>query len=882
MTHSAVDKNSDVKTRPVLFQQHKESHLKFINMASRRDFIKQAAMLSGSTAFAGVFPSAIQRALAIDPIQDSTYMDAEHIVILMQENRSFDHAFGKLKGVRGFNDPRAIHLPNKNKVWLQTNRKGETYAPFRFDIKNSKATWMSSLPHSWEDMVDARNGGKYDGWLEAKKSWHQDYRDMPLTMGFYDREDLPFYYALADAFTVCDHHFCSSLTGTVANRHYLWTGSMRDPKYRQSKANVHNGDVTYYRWARWKTFPERLEENGVSWSVYQNEISMPCGFEWEEESWLANFTNNNLEWFEQYGVRYATGFQNYLTEVIEKMPERIVVAENNLKKLDEHSEDYAALKKELEELRSHLQSARDNTEKWGRQVFEELSEFEKNIHNKAFCSNIDDPHYHELETLNYSDDGVERQMKVPKGDVLHQFRKDVKNGDLPAVSWVVAPQQFSDHPSVPWYGAWYISEVMNILTEDPEVWKKTIFVVTYDENDGYFDHIPPFVPPETGNPETGQVSHNMDTWQEFARPEDELDRHSNNPSGARWGPVGLGFRVPMVVVSPWSRGGYVNSDVLDHTSTLQLIERVMAKKAKGSLREDNISSWRRLVCGDLSSAFRPYRGDNITFPPPVERDEFVASIHQAQFRALPKGFKALSPSEQKQINEFPGQSPFMPQQEPGIKNSNALNYHMIVDGHLNRSDGVFHLDMEARNHVFGEKTRGVPYLVYAPGTYRKAHSEEYEKSRSWNYAVAPGDHLDDSFPLDYFQDPGYHLRVYGPNGFYREFQGAGDDPALDIRCDYEQDTRNPSRLTGNLEIHFNNPTRMNQKVTLTDLAYGKPPVELTIAPGKQTTVVDLSESHRWYDLKVAVKNPGSLCYHYAGRVETGEDGRTDPQMGRAI
>src|SRR5690606_37634155 len=135
-------------------------------MSSRRDFIKQAGLLTGAVPLTSMIPKSILRALSIDPEPGSTFMDAEHIVILMQENRSFDHAYGKLRGVRGFNDPRAIELPNKNKVWLQSNAKGETYAPFRLDIKNSRATWMSSLPHSWENMVEARNDGKHDLWLE--------------------------------------------------------------------------------------------------------------------------------------------------------------------------------------------------------------------------------------------------------------------------------------------------------------------------------------------------------------------------------------------------------------------------------------------------------------------------------------------------------------------------------------------------------------------------------------------------------------------------------------------------------------------------------------------------------------------------------------------
>ena len=141
-------------------------------MDTRREFIKKASILSGATGLMHILPPAIQKALAINPAPGSTYLDAEHIVLLMQENRSFDHTYGTLQGVRGFNDPRAITLPNKNTVWLQTNEKGETFAPFRFDIKGTKATWMSSLPHGWADQVDARNNGKYDQWLISKRSGH--------------------------------------------------------------------------------------------------------------------------------------------------------------------------------------------------------------------------------------------------------------------------------------------------------------------------------------------------------------------------------------------------------------------------------------------------------------------------------------------------------------------------------------------------------------------------------------------------------------------------------------------------------------------------------------------------------------------------------------
>src|ERR1700761_4856126 len=161
-------------------------------MESRKDFLKKAVLLSATAGVSQFLPGSIQKAFAINPEPGSTYLDAEHVVLLMQENRSFDHTFGTLQGVRGFNDPRAIRLPNKNLVWLQTNENGDTYAPFRLDIKNSRITWMGGLPHSWENQVDARNGGKYDKWLYAKKPGNEAYRNMPLTMGYYNREDIPF------------------------------------------------------------------------------------------------------------------------------------------------------------------------------------------------------------------------------------------------------------------------------------------------------------------------------------------------------------------------------------------------------------------------------------------------------------------------------------------------------------------------------------------------------------------------------------------------------------------------------------------------------------------------------------------------------------------
>src|SRR6195952_1310422 len=261
-------------------------------MDNRRDFIKKAALLTGAAGLANFLPMSIQKAMAINAEPGSTYMDAEHVVILMQENRSFDHTFGTMKGVRGYNDPRAIDLPNKNKVWLQSNAKGETYAPFHLDIKNTKATWMHSLPHSWRNQVNARNEGKYDKWLDNKRNSEPEYANMPLTLGYHTRADIPFYYALADAFTVCDQNFCSALAGTTANRLFLWSAAIR--ANASEAARVLNEETYYDREATWRAFPDRLEEAGVSWNIYQNEVSFDSGLDAERSPWLGGFTDNAI------------------------------------------------------------------------------------------------------------------------------------------------------------------------------------------------------------------------------------------------------------------------------------------------------------------------------------------------------------------------------------------------------------------------------------------------------------------------------------------------------------------------------------------------------------------------------------------------------------
>lgn len=805
-------------------------------MDNRRDFIKKASLLTGAVGFSSMLPPSIQRALAINPEVGTSYLDAEHVVFLMQENRSFDHVFGSLKGVRGFNDPRAISLANDYPVWLQSNKKGETYAPFRLNIKDTKATWMSSLPHSWNNQIDARNNGKYDGWLEAKKSGNDKYANMPLTLGYYNRQDIPFYYALADAFTVCDHNFCSSLTGTSSNRCFFWTAKIREEQRAYSKPHLSNDNIDGSERVSWSTFPERLSKHNIDWKIYQNELSVGVGFEDEEDNWLGNFTDNTIEFFKQYHVKRHPEHIPYLRK-------RKVELE---KKLLNNSD--TKLKERLDWVIKEIDFLEKNP-------LDKLSPEQQDLHRRAFVTNRNDPNYHKLETISYNDNGTKRTASVPKGDVLHQFRTDVDGGKLPAVSWLVAPRNFSDHPDAPWYGAWYLSEVIDILTKNPEVWKKTIFVLTYDENDGYFDHMPPFVAPNPNNADTGIVSKSLDIGAEFVQ--------ANNDTKAS--PVGLGYRVPMVVVSPWTRGGYVNSQVFDHTSSIQFLEHFLSHKTGQKIEEDNITSWRRSLCGDLTSVFRPYQGEKISYPERIKRNLFVAGIHKAQFAKLPSNFKKLTAQEIAGIIKNPRKTSLLPKQEPGIKPANAIPYEVYAHGNLDKAKGEFDIVFTAGNDFFGKASSGVGFHVYGA-------------DKNWAFTADAGDTLTYQWPLKAFPNQQYDLKVYSANGFYRRYKGDINDPEIAVAMMYDpQRNKLLLRITRIVDMKA-------LKFTLADQSYGQGNMEI-ILPINQDEIIkeiDISKNHNWYDFVLrSVDFPG-FSQQYAGHLEYLKESFTDPLLGGIV
>src|SRR5260370_15806516 len=200
---------------------------------------------------------------------------------------------------------------------------------------------------------------------------------------------------------------------------------------------------------------------------------------------------------------------------------------------------------------------------------------------------------------------------LPSATLFDILKQDVSSGNLPQVSWLVAPESYTEHPNWPAnYGAWYVSQVLDILTANPDVWSKTAFFLMYDENDGFFDHVPPPVPPMS----RAQGISTVDTTNEI------FPGSSDYPAG----PYGLGQRVPMIVISPWSKGGYVSSEVFDHTSLIRFIETRFGQN-NPALKENNITQRRRAVTGDLTSAF------NFTSPndPTVHLTTSVAHLSPA-------------------------------------------------------------------------------------------------------------------------------------------------------------------------------------------------------------------------------------------------------------
>ncbi len=694
-------------------------------MNNRRDFLKAVGALGA----AATVPTSIDRALAVAAKRvTGTIKDVKHIVILMQENRSFDHYFGTMKGVRGFGDRHTVPLPDGRTVWEQSNG-ARVLPPFHLDTEKTNAMKVPGTPHSFADSQAAWNQGSFGLWPKFKTDY---------AMGYYKRADVPFQFALAEHFTICDAYHCSITTGTDPNRIVFWSGSNFDPREqaagrncREDKSEPNNlrcwikGSLPEpgYTYAgndlEWATIPEVLEQHGVDWRIYQD-------------------PNNNWTGAMHGGLAFK-GFREC---------------------------------------------------KPGSGLYE-------------------------------------RGMREWS---LEQLEKDVRDGTLPAVSWVLPPMQWSEHPSAstPIEGAEFTSRVLNALTANPDVWASTVFFQTFDENDGQFDHLPPPAPPSYNKDGTmaGKATFDL-TGEYFDDHEDKYTSRDDIVSGTTR-PWGLGPRVPMYVVSPWSKGGWVNSQTFDHTSVGQFLEK------RFDLTIPAISPWHRKMCGDMTSCFDFSMDGDRAFPPLPDAKGSQATLAQHLKRP-----KIMPPRAAEELF-----------QEQGLRRARPLPYVLHVDA---RTDaGAIAL------RFVNEGTVGVTFQVYD-----KKHLDRLPR----RYAVEAGKSLDDRWQIE---GEDFDLYVLGPNGFMRSFTGKASAPLPVLTARYDAKTKA-------ITLAFDNAGRDLIAAKIGDDLYGvNAPQTINVIAGNQARGRwPVSKSQGWYDFTVAANG---ATIRLAGRLEDGKPGVSDPLM----
>ncbi len=425
--------------------------------------------------------------------------------------------------------------------------------------------------------------------------------------------------------------------------------------------------------------------------------------------------------------------------------------------------------------------------------------------------------------------------------LVEAFRADIKAGKLPQVSWIVTAAALSEHPKwTPADGENVCAKLIEALTDHPEVFAKTVFIINYDEAGGLFDHILPPMPP-------------ADETQGFSgiTVAGEFKDYGHAPDSPIQGlqPLGLGIRVPAMIISPWSRGGFVCSEVFDHVSTLKFLEK------RFGVIEPNISDWRRAVSGDLTSAFdfkTPNR-DLSQLSLPSTNDYKARLAHAASQPSL------TIPAIQTTGGQTPMQRPARALPYALSANMRQIERNLLIDlQNTGAKAAVFTI------HDYG------PYAVKGPWRYTLDAGQSHTAGH-WN-------HPDREI---------YDLVVHGPNGFYRHFKGRlrQDDT---LTPDPVEVTLREDAAMGELVIQLKNTSRKPSVVTVTcDPRYvrGSIPATkaLTLAAGTTDTLrLDLTASDHWYDLSVTVADQTDGLRRFAGHIETGKVSRTDPGIGMMV
>ena len=645
--------------------------------ATRRRFVGSL----GAGAAAAVLPRSLRRALAAPP-QSGSLSSIGHVIIFCQENRSFDHYFGSLAGVQGFGDRHPLLLRNGRTVFHQPKLGGERL-PWPLGSLTTSGQCVRDIDHSWNGGHRARNGGLDDGWVKAKGEF---------TMAYFARRDLPYHYALAEAFTLCEAYHCSVIGSTNPNRLFLMTGT-NDPRGSNGGPVIDNSEPL----TNWTTYAERLEAAGITWRVYQE---------------IDNFDNNALAWFAQ--------FQNLAPD------------------------------------------------------------------SPLFINGM--------------------MRRVPA-----DFAQDVMNDKLPAVSWIIAPTRLSEHPPfAPNAGADYVNRYLAALTANPQVWQKSVFIVTYDEDGGFFDHVFPPTPPP-GTPD------------EFI-------------NGL---PIGLGGRIPTTICSPWTRGGWVCSEVFDHTSTLRFLERWTG------VQEPNISAWRRAVCGDLTSAFDFGAAD--TSLPVLPFTPTLVTLAARECAKLPD---PTPPNVQHQ-----------PLQEAGRRQQRPLPYRLAVLARQSHAD---------RTLTIALGNTGARTAMAA------IHANRFRLDGPWFLQVDPGAEAQQVLSAPALAFGRYDLSLRGPNQFFARFAGDLRPIAFKGNAEPEVDADTGHAADGTLRLTFINDAAIAAAFRVVKqnepLLSGNTRNWKIVVPAGATQAFAFPTIDGWYDYLVTLDGSDLFRREFAGHLESGTPG----------
>ena len=474
----------------------------FFDGLDRRSFLKMAMAAGGLAALNDLAGPVLERAYAADPAGTGGLGDIDHFVFLMMENRSFDHYFGTMSGVRGYADA-AADGSIKQYGFDPATRTADPSSyllPFRLNTVQGSSLdgeCINDPTHNWAPQHQAWNGGRMDSWVPVHLA-NEGLTNGPATMGYYTRADIPVHWALADAFTICDHYFSSVMGPTDPNRLYWMSGTIDpDGQYGGPLLDTPTA-IPNFRYS-WRTMPENLHDAGVSWKMYT-----------------------------------AQQVPVLSTAVLSGM----------------------------------------------------MQSFKQTATKPYLMTNGVLPIYPE------------------------NFAADVALGTLPQVSWIIPPLLNCEHPALPpSFGAVTLLQVLDTLTSNPAVWEKTALIISYDENGGFFDHVAPPTPPK-GEPGEWLTVNPLPST-----------------AGGVDGPIGLGFRVPAMVISPYSRGGLVASDTFDHTSQLRLVEK------RFGVEVPNLTSWRRKTVGDMTAAFNFAAAPDASKPTLETRSELGVAATVLQCRA---------------------------------------------------------------------------------------------------------------------------------------------------------------------------------------------------------------------------------------------------------